>query len=132
VALSKLSKQIDAVAGSNRWVKCDHGCLKDLLGAGLDVNGQAPNGDTALLIAVQKDVRLLLDRGAQVNTADGQRSTPLMLAVMTGQPANARELLARGADIHAKNAKGFTALAVTGFGSVGDFWFTPVADSRAL
>lgn len=113
-------------------MKCDHGCLKELLGAGLDVNGQAPNGDTALLIAVQKDVRLLLDRGAQVNTADGQRSTPLMLAVMTGRPANARELLAGGADIRAKNAKGFTALAVTGFGRVGDFWFTPVADSRAL
>jgi len=118
VELARLAEQIDDAAGAGRWVKCDFACMKGLIQTGFDVNAQAPDGDTPLLIAVQqrdsKKVRLLLDAGAQVNAADGQGYTPLMFAGMADNPEMVQELLRRGADVNAKNTKGFTVLEMAG------------------
>jgi len=118
VDLAKLAEQIDGAAGARRWVTCDFACMKGLIQSGLDVNAQAPDGDTPLLIAVgQRDLgktRLLLDAGAQVNVADGQGYTALMLAAMADKLEIVQELLARGADVNAKDKKGFTVLEMAG------------------
>ncbi len=50
-----------------------------------------------------KIVALLLDRGAPVNAASPNRSTPLMLAARYGAEANVDLLLARGADVRLRN-----------------------------
>jgi len=118
VDLAKLAEQIDNAAGSGRWVKCDAECMKGLIQNGLNVNAQAPDGDTPLLIAVQqrdlRKTRLLLDAGARVNAADGQGYTALMCAAMADKIEIVQELLTRGADINAKDKKGFTVLEMAG------------------
>lgn len=118
VELAKLAEQIDDAAGVKHWVKCDDSCLQELIRTGFNINAQAPDGDTPLLVAVrQRDLtktRLLLDAGARVNTADSQGYTPLMFAVMANNPKLVQELLSRGANVNAKDKKGFTALQMTG------------------
>ena len=118
VDLARLAEQIDSAAGTPRWVKCDFDCMEGLIQTGLNVNAQAPDGDTPLLIAVQqrdlRKTRLLIDAGAQVNAADARGYTALMYAAMADKLEIARELLARGADINAKDKKGFTVLEMAG------------------
>jgi hypothetical protein len=119
--LDNLANQIDMAADTPRWVKCDFGCLGELIKTGLNVNAQAPDGDTPLLIAVQqrdiRKVRLLLDAGAQVNAADSRGYTPLMLAASADKIEIVQELLARGADVNVKDEKGFTVLDMVAGGS---------------
>jgi hypothetical protein len=118
VDLAELAEQIDKAAGSGRWVKCDFDCEEGLIQTGFNVNAQAPDGDTPLLIAVQqrdlRKVRLLLDAGARVNAADGQGYSALMHAAMADKLEIVQELLARGADVNAKDKKGFTVLQMAG------------------
>jgi predicted Ser/Thr protein kinase len=54
-------------------------------------------------------LRALLDRGAQPNVADGQRS-PLHEAVRLGEPSFVRMLLEKGANPNARDAAGETPL----------------------
>src|SRR5262249_16559849 len=114
VDLAKLAEEIDKAAGTSRWIKCDFECSKALVQNGLNVNAQAADGDTSLLITVrQRDLRktrLLLDVGAQINAANGQGYTPLMEAAMRDDLEIVQELLARAADVKAKDKKGFTVL----------------------
>ena len=65
-----------------------------------------PNGGmTPLLFAIRDGnstmMRLLLDRGADINQSSGNHTTPLMIALLNGQVGIASELLARGADPNA-------------------------------
>ena len=124
VDLAKLAEQIDGAADTARWVKCDLHCMEGLIQTGLNVNAQAPDGDTPLLIAVQqrdlRKTRLLLDPGAPANDADGQGYTPLMVAAMADRLDIVQELLARGADVTLKNKKGFTVLQMAGGQKVRD------------
>lgn len=57
-------------------------------------------------------VRLLLDRGVEVNARAHTRfkNTPLQAALLAGQVATAKLLLARGADPLVRQAHGFTPL----------------------
>ncbi|OJJ58826.1 hypothetical protein ASPSYDRAFT_121500, partial [Aspergillus sydowii CBS 593.65] len=56
-------------------------------------------------------VHLLLDAGAQINTADKNGCTPLMLAVLKNHDGLLRQLVQRGADIHMENKRGRTTLS---------------------
>ena len=79
-----------------------------LLDAGADVNEQAPDGVTALMLALTKRHEAialdLLGRGADPTPADAGYDA-LHVASATGQLHAAREILARGADPNARMAR---------------------------
>jgi len=54
--------------------------------------------------------RLLLDRGADLNWSSGNRTSPLLIALLNGEVGLAAELLERGADPNAADAYGRAAL----------------------
>ncbi len=87
-----------------------------LIEHGTDVNAKDKNGGfTALDLALSSYhyidmMRLLIDRGANVNTASSQGITPLHEAAMRGQKNAIDLLVARGADVNARDEKGNTAL----------------------
>ena len=54
-------------------------------------------------------VQALLEAGADVNTRNTIRNTPLMLVANWGHTEIVQVLLANGADVHAKNTIGMTA-----------------------
>ena len=54
-------------------------------------------------------VRLLLDRGAQIDAPSPNRSTPLMIAARYGASESAELLLARGADPKPRNDRALSA-----------------------
>jgi Ankyrin repeats (3 copies) len=71
------------------------------------------NGMTALQWAAwggHNVVWLLVDRGADIHTKDGDDDTALHMAALGGHEAVVRLLVDRGADIHAKNHNSETAL----------------------
>jgi len=80
----------------------------------LDINAQDAEGETPLVRAVKKNdtamVALLLDKGANANTAGSQAQTPLQEAIQAGNMANFNALLAKGADVNKTGAKGHTPL----------------------
>jgi ankyrin repeat protein len=79
-------------------------------------NAVAADGFTPLGLAAffrQRDaLRLLLARGAQVNlpSQNAQKVAPLHSAVAGGDEGIVADLLARGADVHARQELGFTPL----------------------
>lgn len=85
------------------------------LDAGLDVNAFDTLSQSALIAAVSHNhistAQLLLDRGANPNLADPAGWTPFIHAVYAGaNPELLQLLIARGADINARNDRGVTAL----------------------
>jgi ankyrin repeat protein len=78
---------------------------------GVDLEAEAPNGNTALMMAAFKGNRVaveaLLDKGARVNRAGWNA---LHFAAAGGDDAITRLLLARGAAVDARAPAGFTAL----------------------
>jgi uncharacterized protein len=83
-----------------------------LLAAGAHVNDSAPNGASALAVAAMsgqsKVVAFLLEKGADAK-ASGAGYTALHAAILRGDPAMARALLAHGADPNAQLTKGTPA-----------------------
>ena len=83
--------------------QCKLDAIRDLLGAGVEVNAQDKQGTTALAYAAalkQRDaVDLLLDAGADPTLATNEGMTPLHMAV---DPDVARTLLDAGADPNAR------------------------------
>jgi uncharacterized protein len=61
----------------------------------------SPESDTQVLA-------LLLDKGAAINAASPNGSTPIMMAALYGTEAGVRLLLSRGADLKRKNDLGMT------------------------
>jgi hypothetical protein len=57
-------------------------------------------------------IKILLDRGADVNARNRNGETPIMVAAGLLYPDAVRLLIARGADVNAENSRGDTALAV--------------------
>ncbi len=78
-----------------------------LVAAGADVKAQSKLGNTSLLLAARKagnsrTVKLLIERGADVNVANVFGSTALMAAAASGDIDSVRLLLDAGAEINAK------------------------------
>lgn len=72
-------------------------------------------GETALHYIVQyrgtsRDIRMLINHGANVDARDDKGRTPFMLAVKKGVMENAKLLLRLGADINAVNKEGDSAV----------------------
>ncbi len=76
-----------------------------LLSQGANING-APNGSSPLHAAARpicyETARLLLDKGAHVNSKDRNGSTPLHIAAWHGSTRTARLLLEHKADVNAQ------------------------------
>jgi ankyrin repeat protein len=84
------------------------GVMNLLIGAGADVNAKNSFGASALLWSAGdiRKVRLLLDKGAEVNVATKQGRTPLLAAATyDGGEEVVRLLISKGADV--KAADGF-------------------------
>ena len=102
--------------------------LDTFIRAGVDPNTANPGGETTLMTATRTGsldaVKLLIDRGAQVNAREGQRGqTALMWAVLENHPAVARLLIEKGADVNAQTVvvipDGITAEPTATSGNIG-------------
>jgi ankyrin repeat protein len=99
----------DAGATSLMWAVSDVDKARALIEHGADVNARSDDGRTPLIITAglpgsAATVKLLLDRGAQVNVhAPGLvgQTTPLTEAAMAGNEEAFRLLVAAGADLKA-------------------------------
>lgn len=86
-----------------------------LLDAGANPDAATPEGETALMTVARTGradaMQLLLDRGADPNRSEGWRGqTALMWASAENNLAAAEDLLAGGADVHARSTGGFSPL----------------------
>lgn len=95
---------------------CHYGQLataQSLVEAGADVNKQAPELSTPLLLAAagghHEIVRFLLDNGASVSHMDIVGNTALMYAAAGNHPHTCNELLSRNPDVTVTNENGDTA-----------------------
>ena len=88
--------------------------VRALLDRGVDIDGPAPDGTTALHWAADRDdlatARLLLDAGARAGAANRYGATPLLVAATNGSGAMLDLLLAAGADPNAGLPEGETPL----------------------
>jgi ankyrin repeat protein len=105
------------------WAAGDPAKVEVLLAKGANVNVQSKQHRTPLHTAAAQDgafesLKLLVEKGADVNAADGVPNfstggigtTPLMLAVRGRDPRSTRYLLAHGAKVNQADSSGGTAL----------------------
>jgi len=91
-----------------------------LIDKGADVDAQNPFGTTALMMSATEasKVRLLLDRGAKAGLASKQGRTALFVAAMSdGSAPIVRLLMAKGADVRARDAFQNTVLTAAAYGN---------------
>ena len=96
-----------AAKGGNKAV------MESLFNAKADANIKDKQGRSALWGAVETDldtVKLLIDKGADVNLRDKINSTPLLWASGFGKPETVGYLLSKGADVKAVDDNGWTPL----------------------
>jgi ankyrin repeat protein len=89
--------------------------VRTLLEAGADPNQTQWTGETPLIQCAWTGsvdaVRLLLSRGAAVNTAEAQQGQTALMRAVAGKHADVvRALIEAGADVHLRSKGGFTAL----------------------
>ncbi|KAL5093393.1 hypothetical protein Trisim1_011197 [Trichoderma cf. simile WF8] len=88
--------------------------VEQSLNSGVDISNEW-GGRSPLSYAAesgnQATVRLLLDRGAELDAKDPMGRTPLLHAARSGSEAIVRLLLDRGAELHAKDEMGRTPLS---------------------
>ena len=148
-----LEKEADVHAKTNREetaltlaTKKGHtNIVGQLLEKGADINTINEEEETPLMLAIQKrytDIMyLLLEKGANVNLADYRGWNALLLTIeyyyIDGLPRAKidmiKSLLERGADIHAVNNEGETALMIAGRDiPTADFLLEKGADINAV
>ena len=91
-----------------------------LIDKGAEVDAQNPFGTTALMMSATDaaKVRLLLDRGAKAGLASKQGRTALFIAAMSeGTAPIVRMLIAKGADVRARDAFQNTVLTAAAYGN---------------
>lgn len=91
-----------------------------LLSRGANIHAQTPKsdgfgGEDGVLLPAARGgsapvVKILLDRGADVNVGRGRGVTPLMIAAAFNHPEVVRMLIARGADLSAHDERGWSVL----------------------
>jgi hypothetical protein len=86
--------------------------VRQLLNHGADVNAKDAGLNSALIIGAANPeiVRLLVERGALVNTVNNMGETPLMIAVGKQNDEGIRILVRHGASVNAANNNGKTPL----------------------
>ena len=95
--------------------KGDIEVLKQHVAAGTDVNDQEKSrGSTPLLVAALAGqtgaARLLIEKGAKVNSRNNDGATPLLVAAFFCHADIVKLLLEKGADLNSRNNTGQTAL----------------------
>lgn len=87
--------------------------LTILLERGVDVNHADNNGMTALMLNTYKDTaKELIRAGADVNIADNRGNTALHYALQNGSAESARFLIKKGADYNRANNQGVTPVQI--------------------
>jgi hypothetical protein len=85
----------------------DLNTVRRLLAGGVNPNLRNPSGDTALMLAAEKDyteiVRALLEAGANPDLKNSEGDTALMLASILARPETVQLLLDRNADPTIRN-----------------------------
>lgn len=76
---------------------------------------KTPKGRTPLMVACAYSsgitiIKLLVEKGANINATANDKSTPLMLAARMAKADVVEYLVSKGADVNAKDASGLTAL----------------------
>lgn len=100
--------------GRNRDISKEH--TEILLNASADPNIRSKYGDTALTRAINHHdadleiIRMLLEAGADVNLADGEKRPPLFYALNNQSPEAVRMLIETGADISWKTTTNGTTM----------------------
>jgi hypothetical protein len=79
----------------------DLGKLQGLVRRGADLDAQAPDGVTPLIVADEAATGFLLAHGASTEARSKDGDTPLMVAARRGDTAKARALIAAGARLDA-------------------------------
>jgi uncharacterized protein len=88
--------------------------MQALLAKGADVNAKANNGTTALDLARDPDVRILLAQaGGKSGSPQAASAEALLDAARRGDAAAVRAALDNGADVNARESDGSTALLAT-------------------
>lgn len=112
--------------------------VQTLLDAGADIEAANSFGATALVWAASDEakVHLLVEHGAKVNVRTKLGRTPLMIAAAcSGCSALVRYLLAKGADVQARDEQGADALesaALAGDAKSVELLLAAGADAKAL
>lgn len=92
--------------------------VKLLLAYKADTRLKCKNGENALSQAYAGNynyvelANILIDAGSDVNTANDQGTTPLMMAVYAGNLSIIKKLIDKGADVNAQDKSGMTALVL--------------------
>jgi ankyrin repeat protein len=90
-------------------IKNDWKSVKTLLAAGADPNTKIPDETPVVILAAanrsSRSAELLIDAGADPKSADRRGNTMLHTAAQIGDGELVKKLLAKGADVNARNAK---------------------------